>query len=911
MAAYAALVSVMNIIEQMMSHPRLLTVFDKKQIESLGGKADGLLDLVTNTNIDGGSKEASDLESQIASAAHAAEDVIESHIVDQIHAEKKQARTNFMLRRWQGRNRPSHKCSLSDLQQIIEEMDGIMRKGAELKEKWLAREEQATHGDMDVVEEKQPLTTTTGKASPVGLEDDVIHIMDKLTIHQPKQQIISIVGMGGTGKTTLALNVYENSFIKEHFHIRAWATVSQQYSAKEIFSKLLSSIGQSGSENDLGLKLHQTLCGRRYLIVLDDIWSVEAWDEVRRYFPDNGNGSRIVLTTRLSDVASDCGSTSCITMKPLKKDQSWVLFCRNAFQQEHCPCHQLESVGNEIVRLCRGLPLSIVVIGGFLLKSPRIVGFWEDVAENIKSIPNSMEKQEILDVLSLSYNHLPPHLKPCFLYMGIFREDHEIRASRIIKLWVAEGFIKPKRAQMLEEIAEGYLKDLVDRNLVLVGRHRSNGKIRSCRLHDLIRDLCLKVSEKDKFFYHYVKRSLDNMTKKRRPIDRIRDLFLKVSEKDKFFYAKRALDNMTKERRFICHDFIKSDDVPEMSDALKSAQLLRSLVCRGFKLPVVFKLLRVLTVASDCFAVNIMQNLNLRCLTFQSPYSLVRLPSSISFIWNLQTLTIDARLIAPIEIWSLSQLRHVECKRIYLPHPPPPPNDCVVMGNLQTLIKTVNLRLSEEVCKRIPNTNKLHLIYDDELEGYDDCLLDHLHNLGSLHKLQSLKLVSTFSYRSSCNADQLKCAFPLSLKKLSLTSCSLDWNDLAIIGSLPQLEALELVDSVKGQKWSPVNGEFLSLRFLSIDSCDLRCWDADSSHFPVLKKLSLKRLMHLEEIPLDIGEIPTLEIISVVECCESAEISAMKIKEEQESLGNEGLQVRIMNAAWRFLNERSLDYLYD
>ncbi|XP_057780139.1 putative late blight resistance protein homolog R1A-10 [Salvia miltiorrhiza] len=877
MAAYAALVSVMNIIEQMMSHPRLSTALDKKQIESLGAKADGLLELITNTNIDGGNKEASDLESQIASAAHAAEDVIESHIVDQIPAGDCQA---------------SHGCSLLDLQQIIEEMDGIMRKGAELKEKWRAREEQAAHGDMDVVEEKQPLTTTTGKASPVGLEDDVISIMDKLTIHQPKQQIISIVGMGGMGKTTLALNVYENSFIKEHFDIRAWATVSQQYSAQEIFSKLLSSIGQSGSGNDLGLKLHQTLCGRRYLIVLDDIWSVEAWDEVRRYFPDNGNGSKIVLTTRLSDVASGCGSRSCITMKPLDEDKSWVLFCRSAFQQEHCPYPQLESVGNEIVRLCRGLPLSIVVIGGFLLKSPRTVGFWKEFAKNIKSIPNSTEKQEILDVLSLSYNHLPPHLKPCFLYMGIFREDSEIRASRIIKLWVAEGFIKPKRAQMLEEIAEGYLNDLVDRNLVLVGRYRYNGKIRSCRLHDLIRDLCLKVSEKDKFFY--VNRALDNMSKERRFIC---PDFIKNENVHEMSDAW-ALDNMTKERRFICHDFIKSDYVHEMSDAPKSAPLLRSLVCRGDKLPpVVFKMLRILNMISNCSEAVVMQNLNLRFLTFQplASRTLVWLPSSIAFIWNLQTLTINAELVvAPIEIWSMSQLRHVECTRIYLPRPLP--NDCVVMGNLQTLTKAVNLRLSEEVCKRIPNTNKLHLIYGKDLEGYEECLFDHLHNLGSLHKLQSLKLVvSTFPNQSSCNADRLKCALPVSLKKLSLARCSLDWNDLTIIGSLPQLEALELVDSVKGQKWSPVNGEFLRLRFLSIVdwTCDLRCWDADSSHFPVLEKLRLEGLWHLEEIPLDIGEIPTLEVISVDGCSESAEISAMKIKEEQESLGNEGLQVQI------------------
>ncbi|XP_057780125.1 putative late blight resistance protein homolog R1B-17 [Salvia miltiorrhiza] len=423
-------------------------------------------------------------------------------------------------------------------------MDRIMRKGAELKEKWLAREEQATHGDVDAVEEKQPLTTT-GKASPVGLEDDVIHIMEKLTIHQPDSTSSRLWGWAA----------------RRHFDIRAWATVSQQYSAQEIFSKLLhSSIGQSGSGNDLGLKLHHSLCGRRYL-VLDDIWSVEAWDEVRRYFPDNGNGSRIVLTTRLSDVASGCGSSSCFNMKPLDEDQSWVLFCRNAFQQEHCSYPQLESVGNEIVTLCRGVPLSIVVIGGFLLKSPRAVAFWEDVAKNIKSIPNSKEKQEILDVLSLSYNHLPPHLKPCFLYMGILR-----RTMRFVHH---------------ESSNFGY---------------RYNGKIRSCRLHDLIRDLCLKVSEKDKFFY-----------------------------------AKRALNNMTKERRFICHDFIES------ADGLKSAQLLRSLVCGGSKLPVVFKLLRVLTVAGDCSAEDVLQNLNLRCLTFLPLGLLLQLPSSISFIWNLQT----------------------------------------------------------------------------------------------------------------------------------------------------------------------------------------------------------------------------------------------------------------------------------
>ncbi|XP_057776505.1 disease resistance protein RPP13-like [Salvia miltiorrhiza] len=267
-------------------------------------------------------------------------------------------------------------------------MDAIIGKANELR----VREDQPpTHST--------PQYTQTGEETAmVGFRDELIQLLHELTGQRSNLHTISIVGMGGMGKTTLAKNIYAHQLIIERFDIRAWATVSQQYNAKQILEQLLSGLGKSSdkSVDELGEQLHKTLFGRRYLIILDDIWSVEAWDEVRRFFPDNGNGSRILLPTRLSDVANDCGS-SCFSKNLLDENESWELFCKKAFQNEDCPS-ELEEVGKEIVRLCKGLALSIVVIGGSLLKSPRTVGYWKSVAKDIESSPNSKEKEESLDM---------------------------------------------------------------------------------------------------------------------------------------------------------------------------------------------------------------------------------------------------------------------------------------------------------------------------------------------------------------------------------------------------------------------------------------------------------------------------------------------------------------------------------
>ncbi|KAL1551261.1 putative late blight resistance protein R1A-3 [Salvia divinorum] len=182
-----------------MNHPRLSTSIDSNQIQSLEEKAGLLLDFIEGYSHGGVvTEEAEDLERQIASAAHAAEDVIESHIVDQIHGDAGKASCSFslnILKKLRGGSSQSTSGYLLDLQQITEDVDAVLKRAYELKGKEGLREDQPAHSNstpaMKGLREEQPTD------SMVGLEDDLIQLMDELTNQQSSRNIISIVGMGG------------------------------------------------------------------------------------------------------------------------------------------------------------------------------------------------------------------------------------------------------------------------------------------------------------------------------------------------------------------------------------------------------------------------------------------------------------------------------------------------------------------------------------------------------------------------------------------------------------------------------------------------------------------------------------------------------------------------------------------
>ncbi|KAL7139688.1 hypothetical protein ABFS83_09G070200 [Erythranthe nasuta] len=912
MAAYAALLSLKYIIQQIQLHPRPPISFDQNQVDSLTKSLNFLQDFLEGYSYGSSiSREAVDvLESRIKDAALAAEDLIETRVVDQIHGGSKD-----------DGKRISSVDFYQDLEKVIQDMGFIMKELMEKTKEVTGMEDHlqrnsSKHGGAgsssspltakkDVMEIKDNNTgiedhlhrnsSTLGGAgassSPltrqnamVGFDDLLIEVMDKLTERQSNLRIISIVGMGGIGKTTLAINAYRK--FTKHFDIQAWVTISQNYSVRQILLEILLCISKdespeslsAKSEGELGERVHKTLWKRRYLIVMDDIWSVEVWNKVQILFPDNGQGSRVMITTRLSNVAS-IGSHG-VVMGFLNEDKSWDLLCRSVFKEEKdCP-PELEEIGKKIAKNCEGLPLSIVVIGGHLAKSERTREHWEYISENTNTIVNSVDNERCLKALQLSYNHLPVHLKPCFLYMGVFPEDNMIRVSCLVKLWVSEGFVKPFKGKSLEVVSREYLQELCDRNLILVHKRGSNGNIKFCKIHDLLRDLCLREAEREKFLYV------------RRP------------------HELTIPQGINTQRRIGIHQSMSEKD--PVLHTLQDVPLVRFLICNfEERLPLLdFRLLRVLKVDDKNsyfdnsrpykYSVEVVFRLvNLRFIAIRSdvPKNSGFL-SSVNLLWNLQTLIVNGifAVVAPCEIWNMTQLKHVHFLQLELPDPPiSAKDDEFVLGNLQTLTHILKFKCGEEVVKRIPNINKLQIFYFEESEGFLSYCLD---NLGHLHKLESLRFILYPRNKPSMNDLVQNIILPNSLKKLTLMGTKLKWEDINTkIGLLPNLQVLKLKEySFVGTEWETVEGQFCNLKFLLIHMCsELEWWTTDSSHFPRLEHLHLQYLDKLKEIPSCIGEISTLQSIQLIFCSKLAVISAKQILKEQEDFGNEDFRVQVFD----------------
>ncbi|KAK4402463.1 putative late blight resistance proteinR1C-3 [Sesamum angolense] len=175
-------------------------------------------------------------------------------------------------------------------------------------------------------------------------------------------------------------------------------------------------------------------------------------------------------------------------MSFLGSNASWELLRKTVFGQEGCP-PSLEKIGQDIAQSCKGLPLAIVVIGGLLSKDSKKIE-WEQIMLDVNSTVATNGGNQLMEILSLSYNSLPHPLNACFLYMGVFPEDDEIFVSQLIKLWIAEGFVKPLLPKSFEEVAEDYLKDLIGRNLIQVLSFT-----RRCRLLTVLNMLTLRFNE--------------------------------------------------------------------------------------------------------------------------------------------------------------------------------------------------------------------------------------------------------------------------------------------------------------------------------------------------------------------------------------------------------------------------------
>ncbi|MFS8024752.1 putative P-loop containing nucleoside triphosphate hydrolase, leucine-rich repeat domain superfamily [Helianthus anomalus] len=684
----------------------------------------------------------------------------------------------------------------------------------------------------------------------VGIDRDAEIIRDKLVEDQKKLVVVSIVGMGGIGKTTLATKVFNDGYVKHHFYVRVWVTVSLAYDKRAVLIQILESIDaqldlETTSDSRLRELVHKHLFGKRYLMVMDDVWQIETWDNLKSFFPHDNNGSRILLTSRFTEVAKHANLDGLTHhLGYLNNERSWELLCQKVFQGNECPKWSIKP-GRKIVKHCQGLPLAVVIIAGVLAREAWSEKFWEKIAERTGSYIVS-DQNGCLETLGLSYNHLPLHLRECFLYLGGFPEDHKFKVKRLIWLWVAEGFIQKDENRRLEDIGEGYLMDLVDRNLVIVDWWKLDGSVKVCKVHDLVRELCLKKAKEEQFILKTKTSQLDQVKKRPYKVERM-------------FTNNGIMVPSAQNCRSVLISGKKGFLVEDIAKQFRSFVLLRVLKLQNCRL--------------NDFPKGIELLVHLRYLEIWKESE--GFPSSICDLWGLQTLiyiTGEYSVDLPSNISNLVNLRHLRGGTISLPSIEKP-------MNLQTISYISLGEGVENFQKCFPNIKELRC----------RTCSDEQNDFKSLTFLERLLLVSDL------NRPVERITFPSSLKKLTLGTCYLPWSEMSIIQSLPNLQVLELYClAFEGRYWNTNGQEFPQLKVLHLEWLNIKVWEAYSRSFPCLRRLQFKWCLELEEIPLEVGDIPTLELIQIQGCRETVTESARRIEEEQGDLGNFHLKIDIM-----------------
>jgi len=249
------------------------------------------------------------------------------------------------------------------------------------------------------------------------VEEDVIQ---ELMESESRLKVVSIIGREGLGKTTLARQIYNNNQVQLQFPYLAWVFGSIHYRPKEFrLGRLKWSM--SCTSEELSKPLAEWLKGKKYLVVLDDIWETQIWDVVKRDLPDDHTGSRILITSRIKEVAYYAGTALPYYLPILNEDESWELFTKKIFRGEECPS-DLEPLGRSIVKTCGGLPLAIVVLAGLVAKKEKSQREWSRIKE--VSWRLTQDKNGVMDILNRRFDNLPERLMPCFLYFGICPPDY-------------------------------------------------------------------------------------------------------------------------------------------------------------------------------------------------------------------------------------------------------------------------------------------------------------------------------------------------------------------------------------------------------------------------------------------------------------------------------------------------------
>ncbi|XP_031121953.1 putative late blight resistance protein homolog R1A-3 [Ipomoea triloba] len=809
-----------------------------------------------------------EVEQSIRNVARDAEDAIDKYIVERRIYKAKPA-----LKRWAEKAVYYTKVNLS-----AREIESFKERAKKIRQDYAHPLELLQGGSQNNHQPAVLQALVVEEDDVVGFDGEVKIIKDRLIEESKDTTFISIVGMSGLGKTTLIKKVFFDSEIEYEFFPRLWVYVSRNMNRREIFMNIIRKfIKQTNdyknmSEEELAERIKEFLKDEKYLIVMDDVWNEKDLELLRIVFPNNQNGSRVLVTTRDTGLARHADSYGKPhVLKFLTDEESLEMLKHKVFGKEAFPTY-LEIRGRKIAAICNGLPLAILVIAGVLNKDQ--VSLWNDVAQHPMPILNC-RAPDYNNILRLSYNQLPYHTKDCFLYLAAFPIGHEISVWKLIRLWIAEGFIPAVTDSTMERIADSYLKEIVSRNLLMVVKRRADGDIKTCRLNDTLHEFCKDEAAKNYLFHEINGARIEGN-------DNYRRLCVRSSLKD----------------------FIGSEEKP-------SGEHIRSLLTSHkldvpkehlATIPKSYPFLKVFDAESLKFEIlpkEFYQLYQLRYWAISTENNII--PKLFTHLWNLQTLmfnTTSSTVDVKAEIWNMPKLRHILSNAsLQLPHPNSESckeNSSSSCPELQTLSTISPKSCTEEIFDKTPNLQKLGVRgnVSELLESKESgriCLFD---NIRKLEKLENLKLMHE-AFNDEAAATTLRSIpqaekFPPNLRKLTLSKTSFDWKDICTLGSLDKLEVLKLEEfSAKGESWElNVNVVFKSLQFLRIGRTDLVYWTCEQSSFPALKRLQILQCEQLKEVPLSFKDVKSLKIIDLFFTNKQAANSARNIRDQKPKLDN-------------------------
>ncbi|KAL2928221.1 putative disease resistance protein RGA3 [Bienertia sinuspersici] len=488
----------------------------------------------------------------------------------------------------------------------------------------------------------------------IGRDEDKEVVIDMLlnTSTVDNVIVVSIVGMGGLGKTALAQLVYNDDRIQREFSPKMWVCVSDDVdlNVKELVCKILVAASGKNDYSDLDFeqlqsKFRQQLNGKKYLLVLDDVWNENSnkWNDMRNLLFIGGRGSRVVVTTRSKRVANAVESNQHTTheLKGLSDDKSWSLFEKMTLKpgQVQMESHLVE-IGKEIVCKCFNVPLAIRVMAGLLQ------GQGESTWRNLKNTDMANIKKDdrdgIIPMLKISYNHLLPHLKSCFSYCAVFPKDYKFKKEDLICHWVAQGFIMPINGQSLEDLGDECFMKLLQRCFFQdVEQDEVTGVILSCKMHDLFHDLAKGILGKEIYSPGNDIHSFHDDKTRHVFVD---DTFVKIKDVECY------LTKMKRVRTYVAQRY----DVTYNGRISFGMRYLRVLDLSG---------VNDISTRNMKLASMMGELLHLRYLDLSGNSVLFALPDSITQLYNLQTLKLKGRDFLqelPRELSKLVNLRHLD-----------------------------------------------------------------------------------------------------------------------------------------------------------------------------------------------------------------------------------------------------------